>query len=497
MSKVSNHDHAQDLHHAMLDLLERCAVSTGVVQVDAWEAAGCPAITSIDESTGLKPMRDVVERRLSLEERMQSNNWAFASTPGGCESLEASHSAAEALYLWGDLAKLSIDNRRAWVEYFNQYQDEETGYYLGPYVRERDHISWTLTNTGMEHPWEHMHDHLISCLCPTISMLGGRPRYKLSRGSMTGRFLDRDYLEHYLVGRSWTGYQNDLDFRNHNPWYMGNEYWYPGAILWQIYTSEAGTPEATKARQLLDEVWYRWHDENMSAWGLWYGDKNAESQLQYREGLSKDQPIPNDDPLNEQSPWRWHGMQVMGGAHQLWLYDFENRPIEPERRKKQTDLLLAMQNQNDGQFGVNSPWSESSDSSNCTDVDCLSLLSYNFRRQNHRRGEIQKACERAAIAIVENKIDRHGVLVSRQGKAWSHHYGSYETFCGADAPNVHDQSFYLWALLAAVSVLDSSDHPVVQSLIDRSFPTMPSHWLWVPGRQQYLVAEDANVLGAE
>jgi len=129
-----------------------------------------------------------------LSERLADNDWAFASTPGGGESLEGAHSAVEALYLLGELGRLSAANRRAWVDYFNRYPDEATGYYLGPYVPPCAHAAWR-DPAACTHPWDHMHDHLVSCLCPTLMLLGGRSRFPLSRGSQTGRFLDRAYLE--------------------------------------------------------------------------------------------------------------------------------------------------------------------------------------------------------------------------------------------------------------------------------------------------------------
>jgi hypothetical protein len=266
-------------------------------------------------------------------------------------------------------------------------------------------------------------------------------------------------------------------------------------MLWQIWQSEAGTAAARQARTMLEEEWYRWHDENMSAWGFWYGDLNAPPQRQYTAPLAGG-PIPTAGLPRSEGEWRWHAMLVMGGAHQLWLYDFERHPIPPEKRAAQTDLLLAMQNQNDHHFGIVPPTAASADSNDCTDVDCLTLLAYNYRRQDHRRDEIRACCERAAVAILRDKIDDHGVLTCWQDRrAWAHHHASHETLVPAGAPSLHQQSFYFWALLAAVSVLDSSADPAVQSFIDRPWPTMPTHWLWVPGRQQYLATEPADCVG--
>lgn len=470
----------QDYQKNVLDLIERCAPSSGVFDIDVWESLGRPPVTRAEAAPAILPESQRTEKGLTLEERIETGNWAFASTPGGSESLEASHSAVDALGQWGMLESLPSKAKQDWVAYINQYQDSDTGYFLGPYVRECSHPSW-LDRDYVTHPWGHMHDHLICVLVPTLLMLGGAPRYKLSECGMTGRFLDRQTLREYLWGRTWREYPMDLNFRDHNPWYLGNEYWYPGCFLWLIWRLERGTPAGDRARVLLDEEWYRWHDENMSPWGLWYGDLNGETKRLYTAPLGEGE-IPEGGLPRNDGEWYWHSMQVMGGAHQLWLYDHDNHFIAPEIRAAQTDLLLAMQNTNDHHFGIVPPHAPKANSNDCTDVDCLTLLSYNFHRLDYRRDDIRVCCERSAKAILRNKIDAHGVLSTwRDRRAWSHHHASYETLSPANAPSLHQQGFYLWALLAAVSVLSESDDPAIQSFIDYPWPTMPSYWLWIPG----------------
>ncbi len=106
-----------------LRFLDRCGVSDGIANEAAWEQAGCPSVFSPQGAAFVKPpsARRVVTQ--TLAERMARNDWAFASTPGGGESLEGGHSAVEALHLLGALACLSDYHKRAWVDYFNQYQD--------------------------------------------------------------------------------------------------------------------------------------------------------------------------------------------------------------------------------------------------------------------------------------------------------------------------------------------------------------------------------------
>ena len=476
-----------EMHRAVRALMDSCAPSDGVVDRVAWDRAGFPSLWSAEAKPCIRPLAERRIQTKTLEQRMAENDWAFASTPGGVESLEASHSAAEILYLWGDLSRLSLANRQAWVDYFNRYQNRETGYFEGPYIPLAGHEIWKRPQTS--HPWAHMHDHLLSVIVPCQIMLGGRPRHPLSEGSQTGRFLDRGYLENFLE-RDWTGYRHDSDYSRHNPWWMGNEFWYPGCILWAISLTEPDTAAGARARQLLDQVWFRWHDEHLNPFGFWHGSLAGDPATLWRGGLGAGEAIPHRLPTTP-GQWHWAAMQVMGGAHQLWLYDFERHPIPDATRRLQTDLLLGMQCKRDGRFGLEGPDTERSESNDCTDVDTLTLLAYNFVRQDYRRADIAGACGRAASSILANKLDAFGVLSSRPGEAWTHHAHSIETYSPGDAPNMHQQAFYLWAVLAAVSILERHEDPAVQAFIDHPWPTMPTHWLWVPGRQRYMTTERA------
>ena len=258
---------------------------------------------------------------------------------------------------------------------------------------------------------------------------------------------------------------------------MGNEFWYPGCILWAISVFECGTPAAERARQLLDQVWYAWHDANFSDGGFWAGTRAGDPARLWRPG--------GDSACDRHYA---AAVEAMGGAHQLWLYDHDRHPIPPEVRRRQTDIVLSLQC-GDGRFGLWGPGEADSRSNDCTDVDCLTVLAYNHRADDYRRADIRAACDRAAAAILRDKIDAHGVLTSRPGEGWAHHGLSPETFSPPGAPNLHQQGFYLWAVLAAVSVLERSADPAVQSFIERRWPLMPAYWLWTPGRITYLTTE--------
>ncbi|HPF55338.1 MAG TPA: hypothetical protein PLV03_02245, partial [Clostridiales bacterium] len=465
------------LKNNTLAFLENCCPSNGVFNAVGWESSGENSVLTPAARAFIKTDDQIRVLKKSFSQRMAENDWRFSSTPGGCESLEGGHSALETYYFYGLTEQLPQENKDAWIAYFNQYQDRETGYYLGPYVRPKNHRAWRDFSL-CTHPWYHMHDHFVSSLCPTMMLLGGKSKYPLSSGSMTGRFLEQSYLEEYLWRRDWNAYQKDGNYRRHNPWWMGNEFWYPACILWQITQWESGTPTAAQARKMLDEVWYKWHDENFGVTGFWYGELNGDPKRIWNNGFSGN-ILPND---RSDLKFEWVSVPVMGGAHQLWFYDYDGHPIPENVRKAQTDTLLSLQNVNDHRFGLDSPDRLDSESDNCKDVDCMTLLAINYQRQDYRRKEIETALEKAAIAILNDKINKDGVLVSRQNREYLHHSASYETLSRAGDANILDQSFYLWALRAAFSVLKKSDSPALQSFIDYDWPAVPSHWLWLPPR---------------
>lgn len=466
-----------DFKTSVLRFIESCGASEGVADEAAWEATGAPSLHSCAAKSFLRSRDACRSRTVTLTERMRTNEWGFASTPGGGESLEGGHSAVEALYMLGELDRLSPENRAAWVNSLNRHQDEETGYYLGPYVPPRDHISWrdSVANT---HPWDHMHDHLVSALCPSLMLLGGRSKFPLSQGSQTGRFLDRDNLEYFLTGRDWNSYLGDGNYRRQNPWWMGNEFWFPACILWQISVWEAGTPAAEKARRLLDEVWYPWHDRNFCWNGFWIGDLDGEPSRLWR-GSFGDQSLPEDH--STPAARAWSAMAVMGAAHQLWFYDFDGHPISDSVRAAQTDTVLALQNRHNGHFGMGDVDNPSGWANNCTDVDCMTILAMNWHRQDYRREAIRDTLERGIAAILSDRINEAGVLESVPGQPFTHNFNSWPTYSPAGKGNLLNQSFYLWAIAAACTVVRESTDPAVDSFCKHSWPQPPSHWLWIPG----------------
>lgn len=63
-----------------------------------------------------------------------------------------------------------------------------------------------------------------------------------------------------------------------------------------------------------------------------------------------------------------------------------------------------------------------------------------------------------------------------------HCFNSHQTLSPGDAGNMLDQSFYLWSVVAACSVVKETESPTLRSYLDHRWPQVPSHWLWTPVR---------------
>ena len=174
---------------------------------------------------------------------------------------------------------------------------------------------------------------------------------------------------------------------------------------------------------------------------------------------------------------------AMGAAHQLWFYGYENHPIAPEVRRAQTDSMLSLQNRHNRHFGLGDVEDPRGASSNCTDVDCMTVLALNYHRLDYRRAEVERALHDAAHAILTDKLNADGVLQSEPGSPFTHCFNSVPSLSPPDAGNMLDQSFYLWAVIAACSVVPSSEDPGLRSFLDGDWPRSPSHWLWVAPRR--------------
>ena len=169
----------------VLAFVEACAPSEGVFDEAAWTASGRWRVLDPRCTRFFRPASARVVRTRTLEERRRDNDWTFASTPGGVESIEGSQAAVETLFLLGELERLSPDNRAAWAASLNRHQDERTGHFPGPFIPPPDHPSWA-DPQACTHTRQHMQDHLACAVCPTLMLLGARSRVPLSEGTETG-----------------------------------------------------------------------------------------------------------------------------------------------------------------------------------------------------------------------------------------------------------------------------------------------------------------------
>lgn len=193
----------------------------------------------------------------------------YALFEGGDESLYA---CCFAIMTKHYLNKLEDIDSQKYIDYINSFQDENSGFFIGPETKENELTS--------KHSWEHVLMHLTCHVLPTILLLRGKPKYKFT---FLDAFKDTNWLKHWLDQR---------DFRD--AWYEGNYLLFVGELL--AFETEQGDKKAKDALN----YWFEWLDNKVDPMtGLWG-----------TQGFC--------------NPY----MAIFGAYHQFLVYYYFNRPIK-------------------------------------------------------------------------------------------------------------------------------------------------------------------------
>lgn len=286
----------------------------------------------------------------------KGHTFAFASTPGGQETLYASCFAVMILHYVHRLETLSQDDKERWIHYINSFWDQETGLYIGPEIV-RDEM------TSKKHSYEHITMHLCAHVLPALKLLGGKPVGKLT---FVHRFLEPDYLNTWLEQRNMQ-----------EAWLEGNNLLF--VLQFLIYLRDEKLRE--EAGQALDTI-FAWLDRNVDpATGLWGTNQDCS-----------------------------HLAAMCGGYHQLVAYDYEDRPIRyPE---KLADTTLSLQHR-DGGFNPRGGGGA------CEDVDAVYILVNRYQQSPYRRDDIIKAVK-ANLKHLLTMQNQDGGFVSSRKREFSH-----------------------------------------------------------------------------
>lgn len=274
--------------------------------------------------------------------------------PGGQVSLYASCYAAMGLHYISALEGLSKTEVAAWVDYINSWQDEVTGYFIGPEIVTQELIRPDLNA-------EYVKLHLLIHVLPALDALGGKPVFSMN---FMQPFLKPGYLLDWLEKR-------DLS----NPWYEGNLLLAIGQLLVYLLERE-NKPEAEPALA----IYFDWLDQHQDPrTGLWVAGEEIDPYL----GL-------------------------YGSAHQLLAYHYCGRKVRHAERI--IDTVLGLQ-QDDGSF------SQTPGGGACEDVDAVNTLVDLVKRTGYRTSDIQEALNRCLAHIFQQQADEMG-FVYRWGQSY-------------------------------------------------------------------------------
>ena len=112
---------------------------------------------------------------------------------GGEATLYASCFAVMTWQYLGILSSLGNRKKQAWGNYILDFQDANTGFFIGPEIVGKGLLS-------SSHSLQHVSEHLTAHVLPALSLLEVAPRYKLS---FAENYLNHDYLEKWLASRCW------------------------------------------------------------------------------------------------------------------------------------------------------------------------------------------------------------------------------------------------------------------------------------------------------
>lgn len=276
--------------------------------------------------------------------------------PGGAITLYSSCFAAMTLHYLGELEAFGKSGLHAWAEFIASWQEEQTGYFLGPEVV-LDELS------SPKHDYEHVAMHLTAHALPALGLLGETPRNPLR---FAHPFLDHRHLQDWLGRRNW----NDA-------WLEGNNLLFIGQFLVHLRDVE-GRKEAGAAIR----HYFEWLDSRLDPrTGLWGTDGHCS---------------------------RFTAM--CGGYHQLLIYYHEQQEVRYKERL--VDTVLSLQHP-DGGFHPKGGGGA------CEDVDAVDILVNMYKRTSYRRAEIRIALRKALRSILGKQMPDGG-FVYRIGEPFVH-----------------------------------------------------------------------------
>lgn len=252
--------------------------------------------------------------------------------------------------LYNDLKNITPGQRQEWIDLINSWQDEETGFFIDPWLKKERVFSKYL---GKAHDLAYVTWQGTTFCISTLKALGGEIRYPF-------RFLDE-----WKNSDKVAAWLQDLDWKKRT-WTAGNVAMFLGICLIADYELN----NDSKTRDAL-ESFFDWHnnfqDPKTGFWGTNYGT-----------------PIHTG---------------LFGAMHQYLLYYYMNRPLKYVEQIIDNTLLIQ---QPDGLF------SSVGGGGACEDLDAVDTLVNMYQHIDYRRDDIRKALQKVIIATVNTQNEDGG-----------------------------------------------------------------------------------------
>ncbi len=281
--------------------------------------------------------------------RLDFEQWKFASTPGGSETLYASAFACMLYHYIGRLDHFTPDDKKLWADYLNSWQNAETGLFIGPELVPDELKS-------RKHSYEHIAHHLAIHIIPALNLLGAQPNYPLT---FAHAYLNLDYLQDWLENRNWQ-----------DAWLEGNNLLFVGQLL--VYLRDF---EGFKQAQPALDLYFAWLEQEIDpATGLWGSNGYCSNAA-----------------------------ALYGGYHQLLVYYYEGRPVQyPDRL---VDVALSLQHM-DGGFNLDGGGGA------CEDTDAIDILVNVYKITGYKHPHIRIALRKAVAHILQRQMPDGGFVYS-------------------------------------------------------------------------------------
>ena len=234
-----------------------------------------------------------------------------------------------------------------WGDYFLLWQDQNTGFFLGPELK-------VPLSENAKHDFDHLAMHLTTTVLPCLDILKVKPKYPLF---FAHKFLDEHTLTRWLHDRDWT-----------DAWLEGNNLLFVLQLLIYLRDREGFSSASDRVEQF-----FEWLDTQVDpTTGLW-GTNSYCSNF----------------------------VAMCGGYHQLLAYYYEGREITaPEHL---VDVVLALQHA-DGGFHPGGGGGA------CEDIDAIDILVNLYKRYDYRRPKIRVALRKAVKSILRKQVEDGGFV---------------------------------------------------------------------------------------